>query len=72
MKWYKTSEKLPKMITKFSESDYILCLEPDSTTPFVGWYNHKMDQWYVAHHSALGGYNIRVKYWGKLPKGPSG
>ncbi len=68
-KWYSAQVK-PQVEHKFSESDYLLCLESSSSTvPFVAWYNKKMDSWYVAHHLAPT-IPTQVSWWRLLPKIP--
>lgn len=71
--WIDTKKKKPKCNKKFSESEDVLCWTCTNTF-FVGWYNKKLDQWFVSHFLAETvalSYDNIPAYWMPLPSPPA-
>lgn len=68
--WKMAARIKPPIHEKVGESDFVLCLSPDNSTPFVGWYNEKEDSWMVAHWKA-DSLPVPVVWWRELPKVPN-
>lgn len=68
--WKNAKKQTPPTTVKFGESEFVLCLSPDNSTPFVGWYNENDECWRVAHWKA-DSLPVPVTYWRELPKVPN-
>ncbi len=71
--WIDATNQKPKCNEKFSESEEVLCWTKTNTF-FVGWYNEKLEQWFVSHFLAesvpLSYDNVPV-FWMELPSPPA-
>lgn len=71
MQWVKVEERLPDVLNEIEgESDYVLCIDMNiDEVPFVAWYNHKSENWTIAHHQA-NSLPASVTHWQPLPAAP--
>lgn len=70
--WIDAAKKKPKCNRKFNESDYVLCFA--NHTQFVGWYNSKLNEWFVGHFLARTvplSYDNVPTHWMELPVPPA-
>lgn len=68
-RWVKTTKELPETNEKFGESEYLQCVEAGTCNQFVGWYNSKMNQWFVCHYLAQN-VPVNVTHFRSLYKAP--
>ena len=70
--WISVEDRLPECSEKFYESDYVLCY--CISGQFVGWYNSKLNEWYVSHFLAATvplSYDSIPTHWQPLPLPPT-
>ena len=71
--WVDATIQKPKCNEKFSESEDVLCWTKTNTF-FVGWYNEKLEQWFVSHFLAESvplSYDNVPAFWMELPSSPA-
>jgi hypothetical protein len=51
IQWIAVKDQKPECNEKHSESEDVLCMDSNNRI-FVGWYNSKLDQWFVSHFLA--------------------
>lgn len=64
-KWFDAKNNKPKKINEFGERDYLICIEKGNGIPFVGWYDARLDCWFVAHPSS-NHKKINVVFWREM------
>jgi hypothetical protein len=69
-RWRYARKELPPVNEKNGDSEHLLCVAVNDSTPFVGWYNAKTDSWAVSHWKA-DSLPVRVHRWRDLPKVPA-
>ncbi len=68
-KWHDARKKRPPVAGRHDESACVLCISPDLSDPFVGWWNEKDQCWRVGHWKA-DNLPVPVRWWRELPPLP--
>ena len=68
-RWRHANKELPPTNPKTGDSECMLCMAVNESSPFVGWYNSKTGDWAVSHWKA-DSMPMRVLRWRDLPRTP--
>lgn len=66
-RWHDADKEKPPIRGRHFDSDAVLCMSPNVSDPFVGWWNERDACWRVSHWKA-DNLPVRVVKWRELPR----